>query len=206
MSEDRAFTKAEVDKIVEDRLREVIEQRNAARSELTDVKTEVSAWEKKSSAFKAEAEVAQSIREQLSSLQDSHKQAESKWQQDRVLLSAGIADEDVMDTLRAKFSRAEDPGEFGDWFKAEGSQTPLVQAFLGRNGAAQPAPDLAAEASPSPLEAPPSRSAAPASNNGSKPSPGPAQPYSPGSITNMSREEFAANKADILANMDSPFN
>lgn len=201
MSEDtpKTFTEAQVQELIQTRTAELRDSRNALQSELNELRPAASAWEKKAVGFQAELETLSEVRSQLDALQTRHTEAEKRWGQDRVLLSAGIADEDVANVLRQKYEKAEEPGEFQAWFEREGRQTRLVAAFLAPNGKT--------DASSSPLESAPSPQASPAmpqSNNGRKPAPPAAQPYTPGAVSEMSREEFARAKESLLQGLTLP--
>jgi hypothetical protein len=45
----------------------------------------------------------------------------------------------------------------------------------------------------------------PSSNNARKPAPPAAQPYTPGSISGMSREEFRRQKSELMNGVKFPF-
>ena len=195
--EAKTYTEAQVQEMIKARTAEIRESRNALQAELNELRPSVAAWEKKATGFKAELDAISDVSSQFAELQQKHTAAETRWGQDRVLLSAGIADQDVAEVLRSKYERATEPGDFGDWFQREGKTTPLVAAFL--------APDSkTADATAAPEV--PTTPAMPASNNGTKPAPPAAQPYTPGSISAMSREERAAAMPELLASIKLPFN
>ena len=194
--EAKTYTEAQVQDLIKARTAELRESRNTIQAELNELRPTVSAWEKKATGFKAELDALGDVNSQLSELQQKHAAAETTWGQDRVLLSAGISDPDVAEVLRTKYSRATEPGEFGAWFEREGRASPLVAAFLApesRTADATAAPEV---------PAPP---AMPSSNNGTKPAPPAAQPYTPGSISGMSREERARMMPELLASVKLPF-
>ena len=189
----KTYTEAQVQELIQTRTSELRESRNALTAALEELRPAASAWEKKAGAFHAELETLSEVRAQFDGLQTKHSEAEARWGQDRVLLGAGIKDPDVSDVLRSKFARAEAPGEFSDWFEREGRLTPLVSAFLSPQGGA-PSPPTEADPSP-PAQASP---AMPDSTNGRKPAPPAAQPFTPGSISSMSIEEFRRNKDSLI--------
>ena len=196
MSDDtpKTYTETQVQELIQTRTSELRDSRNALTAELNELRPTASAWEQKAGAFQAELAAASEATTQLAELQAKHTEASSRWGQDRVLLGAGIKDADVSDVLRSKFARAEEPGEFSDWFEREGQHTPLVAAFLTPPPAAQPDPQLAEATPPAPTSP-----QMPNANGGRKPAPPAAQAYTPGSISSMSIEEFRRNR-DTLVN------
>ena len=201
MSEDtpKTYTEAQVQELIQTRTSELRDSRNALTAELAELRPTASAWEQKAGAFQAELETLSEVRSQLDGLQSKHAEAEARWGQDRVLLGAGIKDADVSDVLRSKFARAEEPGEFSDWFEREGRNTPLVAAFLSPQSSTQADPHLA---DPVPLA--PTSPQMPQANAGRKPAPPAAQPYTPGSIASMSRDEFRRQKDSLLNGLKVP--
>ena len=191
----KTYTEAQVQELIQTRTSELRESRNALTAEVEELRPAASAWEKKAGAFHAELETLSEVRSQFDGLQTKHAEAESRWGQDRVLLGAGIKDADVSDVLRSKYARAGQPGEFSDWFEREGRNTPLVAAFLSPQST-QLDPHPADPAPPAPTSA--ASPAMPDSNNGRKPAPPAAQPFTPGSISGMSIEEFRRNKESLI--------
>jgi len=194
----KTYTEAQVQELIQTRTSELRDSRNALTAELAELRPTASAWEQKAGAFQAELETLSEVRSQLDGLQSKHAEAEARWGQDRVLLGAGIKDADVSDVLRSKFARAEEPGEFSDWFEREGRNTPLVAAFLSPQPT-QLDPHPADPASPAPTSP-----QMPQSNAGRKPAPPAAQPYTPGSIASMSHEEYLLKRADLLNGLKVP--
>ncbi len=194
MSDDtpKTYTEAQVQELIQTRTSELRDSRNALTAELAELRPTASAWEQKAGAFQAELETLSEVRSQLVGLQSKHAEAEARWGQDRVLLGAGIKDADVSDVLRSKFARAEEPGEFSDWFEREGRNTPLVAAFLS------PQPTQLDPHPADPVPPAPTSPAMPQSNAGRKPAPPAAQPFTPGSISSMSIEEFRRNKDSLI--------
>ena len=193
----KTYTEAQVQELIKTRTAEIRESRNTLQAELNEIRPAATIWEKKATGLKAELDALADVNSQFAELQQKHSAAETRWGQDRVLLSAGITDQDVAEVLRGKYERATEPGDFGEWFQREGKTTPLVAAFLppeSRTPDATSAPEV---------PAPP---AMPSSNNGTRPAPPPAQPYTPGSISGMSREERAAAMPELLASIKLPFN
>ena len=190
----KTYTEAQVQELIQTRTSELRDSRNALTAELNELRPTASAWEQKAGAFQAELETLSEVRSQFDGLQSKHAEAESRWGQDRVLLGAGIKDADVSDVLRSKFARAEEPGEFSDWFEREGRNTPLVSAFLSPKPTAQIDPHPADPVPPAPTSP-----QMPQANAGRKPAPPAAQAYTPGSISSMSIEEFRRNR-DTLVN------
>ena len=195
MSDDtpKTYTETQVQELIQTRTSELRDSRNALTAELNELRPTASAWEQKAGAFQAELAAASEATAQLAELQAKHTEASSRWGQDRVLLGAGIKDADVSDVLRSKFARAEEPGEFSDWFEREGQHTPLVAAFLSPKPTAQIDPHSADPVPPAPTSP-----AMPQSNAGRKPAPPAAQPFTPGSISSMSIEEFRRNKDSLI--------
>ena len=194
----KTYTEAQVQELIQTRTSELRDSRNALTAELNELRPTASAWEQKAGAFQAELETLSEVRSQFDGLQSKHAEAESRWGQDRVLLGAGIKDADVSDVLRSKFARAEEPGEFSDWFEREGRNTPLVSAFLSPKPT-QIDPHPADPALPA-LTSP----AMPQANAGRKPAPPAAQAYTPGSISSMSIEEFRRNKDSLMNGVKIP--
>ncbi len=194
MSDDtpKTYTEAQVQELIQTRTSELRDSRNALTAELAELRPTAAAWEQKAGAFQAELETLSEVRSQFDGLQSKHAEAEARWGQDRVLLGAGIKDADVSDVLRSKFARAEEPGEFSDWFEREGRNTPLVAAFLS------PQPTQLDPHPADPVPPAPTSPAMPQSNAGRKPAPPAAQPFTPGSISSMSIEEFRRNKDSLI--------
>ncbi len=188
----KTYTEAQVQELIQTRTSELRDSRNALTAELAELRPTASAWEQKAGAFQAELETLSEVRSQLDGLQSKHAEAEARWGQDRVLLGAGIKDADVSDVLRSKFARATEPGEFSDWFEREGRNTPLVAAFLS------PQPTQLDPHPADPVPPAPTSPAMPQSNAGRKPAPPAAQPFTPGSISSMSIEEFRRNKDSLI--------
>jgi len=205
MTDEKTYTQTQLDEIIGERTAKIREARNSLQTELEQLRTTSSDWEKKTGALQAELETLTEVRAQLDGLQTKHAEAQTRWGQDRVLLTAGISDADAGDVLRRRYAAAENPGEFQDWFEQEGRQIPLIASYLS------PQPQAAAsQAQPTTAEPPAqaTTSAAPAmpqSNNGRKPAPPAAQPYTPGSIAGMSREEFRAQKDSLMNGVKLPF-
>jgi hypothetical protein len=194
----KTYTEAQVQELIQTRTSELRDSRNALTAELNELRPTASAWEQKAGAFQAELETLSEVRSQFDGLQSKHAEAESRWGQDRVLLGAGIKDADVSDVLRSKYARAEEPGEFADWFEREGRNTPLVSAFLSpKPTQIDPHP---ADPVPPALTSP----AMPQANAGRKPAPPAAQAYTPGSISSMSIEEFRRNKDSLMNGVKIP--
>jgi hypothetical protein len=196
MSEEtpKTFTEAQVQELIQTRTAEIRDSRNALQAELNELRPAAAAWEKKAIGFQAELETLSEVRSQFDALNAKHAEAEQRWAQDRVLLSAGISDDDVADVLRAKYSRAEEPGSFGEWFEAHGRTSPIAAAFLNT-----PAP------TPTSAEVEqPGQPAMPKSTNGTRPTPPAAQPYTPGAVSGMTREEFARQKDELLKGLSLP--
>jgi hypothetical protein len=191
----KTYTEAQVQELIQTRTSELRDSRNTLTAELAELRPAAAAWETKAGAFQAELGLLSDVRSQFDGLQAKHAEAESRWGQDRVLLGAGIKDADVSDVLRSKFARAEQPGEFSDWFEREGRNTPLVAAFLSPQPT-QLDPHPADPAPPAPTS--PTSPAMPQSNAGRKPAPPAAQPFTPGSISGMSIEEFRRNKDSLI--------
>lgn len=200
--EAKTYTEAQVQELIKSRTSELRESRNTLQAELNELRPTAAAWETKATGFKSELDALSGVSVQLTELQQKHVAAEARWGQDRVLLAAGISDAEVGDVLRAKYANATEAGEFSDWFEREGRQSPLVSAFLTSS------PTGAASAQPAAETAPPAPTSPtmPSSNNGTKPAPPAAQPYTPGSISGMSREDFKSQRADLLASVKLPFN
>ncbi len=188
----KTYTEAQVQELIQTRTSELRDSRNALTAELNELRPTASAWEQKAGAFQAELETLSEVRSQFDGLQAKHAEAEARWGQDRVLLGAGIKDADVSDVLRSKFARATEPGEFSDWFEREGRNTPLVAAFLS------PQPTQLDPHPADPVPPAPTSPAMPQSNAGRKPAPPAAQPFTPGSISSMSIEEFRRNKDSLI--------
>jgi len=188
----KTYTEAQVQELIQTRTSELRDSRNALTAELAELRPTAAAWEQKAGAFQAELETLSEVRSQFDGLQSKHAEAEARWGQDRVLLGAGIKDADVSDVLRSKFARATEPGEFSDWFEREGRNTPLVAAFLS------PQPAQLDPHPADPVPPAPTSPAMPQSNAGRKPAPPAAQPYTPGSISSMSIEEFRRNKDSLI--------
>lgn len=188
----KTYTEAQVQELIQTRTSELRDSRNALTAELAELRPTAAAWEQKAGAFQAELETLSEVRSQFDGLQSKHAEAEARWGQDRVLLGAGIKDADVSDVLRSKFARATEPGEFSDWFEREGRNTPLVAAFLS------PQPPQLDPHPADPVPPAPTSPAMPQSNAGRKPAPPAAQPYTPGSISSMSIEEFRRNKDSLI--------
>jgi len=188
----KTYTEAQVQELIQTRTSELRDSRNALTAELAELRPTAAAWEQKAGAFQAELETLSEVRSQFDGLQSKHAEAEARWGQDRVLLGAGIKDADVSDVLRSKFARATEPGEFSDWFEREGRNTPLVAAFLS------PQPTQLDPHPADPVPPAPTSPQMPQSNAGRKPAPPAAQPYTPGSISSMSIEEFRRNKDSLI--------
>ena len=204
MTDEKTYTQAQLDEIIGERTAKIREARNSLQTELEQLRTTSSDWEKKTGALQAELETLTEVRSQLDGLQTKHAEAQTRWGQDRVLLTAGISDPDAGDVLRRRYAAAENPGEFQDWFEQEGRQIPLIASYLSppaEAGASQVQPT----AEPPAQAITPAAPAMPQSNNGRKPAPPAAQPYTPGSIAGMSREEFRAQKETLLNGIKLPF-
>ena len=203
MSEEKTYTQTQLDEIIGERTAKIREARNSLQTELEALRTTSAEWEKKTGALQAELETLSEVRSQFDGLQAKHTEAEARWGQDRVLLTAGISDPDAGDVLRRRYAAAESPGEFQDWFEQEGRQIPLIASYLTPTPSAD-----ASQVQPTgepPAQAPPSTPAMPSSNNARKPAPPAAQPYTPGSISSMSREEFRSKRAELMNGVKFPF-
>ncbi len=200
--EAKTYTEAQVQELIKSRTSELRESRNTLQAELNELRPTATAWETKATGFKAELDALSGVSVQLTELQQKHVAAEARWGQDRVLLAAGLGDAEVGEVLRLKYANATEPGEFSDWFEREGRQVPMVSAFLSSSPQGSTPPPPAAETA---LPAPTSPTM-PSSNNGTKPAPPAAQPYTAGSISGMTREEFKTQRADLLASVKLPFN
>lgn len=207
MTDDKTYTQAQLDEIIGERTAKIREARNTLQTELEKYRSTSTDWEKKSGALQAELETLTEVRSQLDGLQTKHAAAQTRWGQDKVLLTAGISDADAGDVLRRRYAAAESPGEFQDWFEQEGRQIPLIASYLSPQAQVKDAPP---QGQPTTVEPPaqatsPGHPAMPQSNNARKPAPPAAQPYTPGSISNMDIEEFRRNKADLVNGAKLPF-
>jgi len=196
MSDDtpKTYTEAQVQELIQTRTSELRDSRNTLTAELAELRPAATAWETKAGAAQAELALLASVRSEFDTLQAKHSEAATSWGQERVLLGAGISDPDATNTLRNHYSTATEPGEFSEWFEREGRQIPIIASFLSP-------PQAAFQATPTSVDpAPPAPTspAMPDSNNGRKPAPPAAQPFTPGSISSMSIEEFRRNKDTLI--------
>jgi hypothetical protein len=205
MSEEKTYTQTQLDEIIGERTAKIREARNSLQAELETLRTTSADWEKKTGALQAELETLTEVRTQLDGLQTKHAEAQTRWGQDRVLLTAGISDADAGDVLRRRYAAAENPGEFQDWFEQEGRQIPLIASYLSPPQPKADASQVQPTAEPPAQATTPAAPAMPQSNNGRKPAPPAAQPYTPGSIAGMSREEFRAQKDSLMSGVKFPF-
>jgi hypothetical protein len=195
----KTYTEAQVQELIQTRTSELRDSRNTLTAELAELRPAAAAWETKAGAFQAELASVSDVVTQFADLQAKHADAATGWGQERVLLGAGISDPDVGDVLRAKFSKATEPGEFSEWFEREGRSSPLVSAFLSPQAAA---PTLQTGEAPAPPA--PTSPQMPNANAGRKPAPPAAQAYTPGSISSMSIEEFRRNKDSLMNGVKIP--
>ena len=216
MSEEKTFTQAEVEALIKERTSELRSSRATLQAELTTAKDGLDAWERKAVGLEAEAQLFDTTKTELDKLKEAHQQSQVRWGQERVMLGAGISDPDVVEILRAKYSSADDAGEFDKWFKTEGTgHIQRLRTSLGMPAEQSPATAQGGSqveaASSGGVPGSPDRASAqqtpkmPSSNNGTKPPPGPPQPYTPGMYANMSREEFKAHLPEILADPSNPW-
>jgi hypothetical protein len=216
MSEEKTFTQAEVEALIKERTSELRSSRATLQEELGTAKDGLEAWERKAVALEAESEVFAATKTELDKLKEAHQQSQVRWGQERVMLGAGISDPDVVEILRAKYSSAPDAGEFDKWFQTEGTgHIQRLRTSLGVPAEQSPATTQGTPgvetASSGGVSSSPDRAGSqqtprmPASNNGTKPPPGPPQPYTPGMYANMSREEFKAHLPEILADPSNPW-
>ena len=203
MSEEKTYTQTQLDEIIGERTAKIREARNSLQAELETLRATSADWEKKNGALEAKIEMLSEVRSQLDGLQAKHDEAQTRWGQDRGRLTAGISDPDAGDVLRRRYAAAESPGEFQDWFEQEGRQIPLIASYLTPPPSAD-ASQVQQTGEP-PAQATPSTPAMPSSNNARKPAPPAAQPYTPGSISGMSREEFRRQKSELMNGVKFPF-
>ena len=150
MSEDKTYTEAQVQELIQTRTAELRESRNALTAEVAQLRPAVADWEKKAAGLEAEVGVLSAVQSQLDDLRAKHAASEARWGQDRVLLGAGIDDEDAAGVLRSRYVAAEEPGDFAAWFEREGRQIPLIASFISTptNGAGEPPAAAPTEAAP----------------------------------------------------------
>ena len=184
------FTQADVDRIVRERLKEVTDQRNSLRAELSDAKGTLTKSEKKLTALAAESESYADLKKAHDDLTATHEQAQGRHAMERQLLPQLTEwDEDVADIVARRF-KASEAKDFGEWFGKEGKALKVVTPYLRAEPAAPDAPEVTTTQTQTTTM--PGATPFPTVNNGAQPTPAPPQPYTPGSINSMSQDEFSA--------------
>ena len=158
--------------------REALEDVRRLESEIGDLQGTINDQTKKLSTV-----------DTLSDALDSYRAKEGQWDLQRGLMQAGITGEEglaVASTLYSALPVEERPS-VADWLASDALPRG-VRSYLPRSEPEAPAP------APAPAPA-----GLPRSNVGVQPTPAPAPDFSPGSIKNMSADDYAANRDAILA-------
>jgi len=191
--------------IPKSRLDEVIRQRDEARSQVSSLEQQVSDMKGKVESYSALSQETEKLKAQLQERESSLESERGVWEQDKVLLKAGVHDDDVADLVKLKYGK-QDEQDFSKFFESQRDKE-YLKPFLGAgNNVSQTPPDgtETPDAGNSGADVTPDVAGAsrgdPA-NAGNPMTPGAGSELDPMTVRNMNPDEFAANAQDIVKNL-----
>jgi len=173
------------------------EQIGALQAQLTEAQATAASAAKEAEQAKSHIERASKLEADLESLRGELDKTRAQGQAHAAMLEAGVTDASVRDYMLHVHSQQPEgeAKEWGDWWESQIKEPPGVLRPYVRTGEGE---DRAAGGPPPP--APPAPGSG-SGNRGAAPPPKPPSEIAPGSVAKMSREEFAARKADLIASV-----
>ena len=199
MADDDAKTIA----ALEARLTDLTRRYDSLREQHAAAEASIKGIAKERDGFKAQAGSVEALQATADKLRADLEAATGRADHDLTMADAGVRDPKLRKYLRYQFGEhLEDAGEkaqeFGAWWAAQQADPgPVLAAALAPADAPAQPPDAHTE----PAAPPPARNGAVRTEAGVRPTPAPPSPYTPGSVSGMSRDEFAAAKKDLLAGL-----
>ena len=187
--------------IPEERFKAEVEKRKAAEAQrktlteqLSEVQAQIKTLTKERDQFSAQVEGIGDLRAELETARADLASGSATSTAHISMLEAGVTKGSVRDFalfqhqqhVKAEGDKAK---PWGDWWEA--NREGMIADLAPQQAAA------AEPAEPAPVAAP----AQPMANNGAQPTPPAPQTYTPGMYANMSAAEWAANKAQVLADL-----
>jgi len=197
------------DMVPRDRLNEVIRQRDEARNKVSDLESQVSDMKGKVDSYTALSQETENLKAQLQEKESSLESERVTWEQDKVLLRAGVRDDDVADLVKLKFGK-QDEQDFGKFFESQQDKEYLKPFMGGGNNVSQTptdgteTPDAGNSGTSTPSTVTSDGdgvSRGDPANAGNPTTPGVSSEYDPMSVKNMTPDEFAASAQDIVQAM-----
>ena len=180
------------------------EQRKALTEQVAELTTQIKTASKERDQFAAQVEGIGDLRSELEKARAELTANSTTSSAHISMLEAGVSKQSVRDLALFQHQQhvkaeGDSAQAWGDWW--EGNRAELLADF--QPAAAQAPVQEQAPAEPQAQQAP--GRPQPQVNNGAQPTPAPAQNYVPGSISNMSLDDFKANKAAILSDISGPW-
>lgn len=169
------------------------------KTDLTEARAQAAAAAKEAAGWKAQAEQLPTLQQQITQANERIAALGADKDAHLALVDAGVTDSSVRDyTLhlygKDRAAAGDKAPAFADWLTGVKAKPPPVLApFLSPAQAAAPATPGAPAAPTAPPAPPGVRTEA-----GTRPPPTPPSPYTPGSVANMSREEFRAQRPQLV--------
>lgn len=169
------------------------------KADLTEARAQAAAAAKEAAGYKAQVEQIPTLQQQITQANERIAALGADKDAHLALVDAGVTDSSVRDyTLhlygKDRAAAGDKAPEFKDWLTGVKAKPPAILApFLMPAQAAAPATSGA--------PAPPAAPTAPAgvrTEAGTRPAPTPPSPYSPGSVASMSRDEFKAQRPQLV--------
>lgn len=151
-----------------------------------------------------------SLQARIAAYEATLAQRESEWGQERELLRAGVLDSEAQEVARLFYGRlpADSQGQkpsLTSWLSQREQLPRAVQAYLPQpQGQVQaPVQHSQVQGQAAPVQAPPVQAPVhlPDANRGAGSAPSAGSSFSPQAIKSLSQEEYAKNRAAILASL-----
>jgi hypothetical protein len=178
------------------------ERASTLQAQLTEVSATAASAAKEAKNLKAQVDGIPTLQEQVQRLTAELDTTRAEGAAHTAMLESGINDGSVRDYALHLYSKAraeagDKAPDFAAWWDGQKAEpSAVLRPFLEQPAAAtatataEPAKEASAE--PAAAATPP-----PSGQAGVRPSPAPPSPFAPGSIAQMSREDFAARKAEF---------
>lgn len=202
-------TKEITDALPKERIAEINQNRREAENRAAELEAQLKDAQKK-------AATADALTAQLTEVNSRYESDRLGWASERAIVSVGVTDQEGVDVIRALYDRVQPDAKgnkptIGDWLGNRDALPKAVRTYLpeaAAPAAAEPAPGQGAGGQPAvpaaggtPRPAPAGAGNVPPANAGARPfTAAPAQ-FSPQSIAQMPREEFAAALPNILGQL-----
>lgn len=202
------------------RLDAEIEKRKAAESrastlheQLTEAKALAASATKEVAGLKAQVDGIPELQAQIQTLRSDLDRTRTEGAAHTAMLESGVDDGSVRDYALHQFAKAtaeagDKAPEFSAWWEGQVAKpSAVLKPFLERTttppagdgaGAGDGAPAAGAAAGDAATKAAEAAKAAAGADAGARPNPPTPSPWSPGAVSNMSRDEFKAQRETLV--------